>query len=389
MLSVIEGRSFHHLAAGTRISLAAALRYRREFGEAQRLLNEAEAICDRHHFKDLIPSIARIRSDVERELQVAQAPAHTLPQLIDSLHELMTYRPERAVDYLPFWYFAWQTELLALLRSGPHLSFMVVTDEVERFMRFAAQFRHLADNFLMTTSQPGTIKVAAGVLPIPPTWLFPATFPIFAMKRGKPKSEPIEQEVRQEEEPPNYRLIGPAKMFPRYMLVDAESDVEGEGRVMSYSTSYLPQEAIDLMIHRPIEELIQRRVIWFPTLRANSQDPFLTDLRVGYRRGLFPVYFDQLPTSEAVSVCGGVQINIGSTLLSANRFPLAAKWSRALLKLTKLPKGEAQSALLDLPEVFDNTDDHGTVPIRIEIRLFEFGDAGQRLFHPVLLIRGE
>lgn len=199
MLSAIEGRSFHDLAAGTRINLAAALRYRREFGEAQKLLNEAEAICDRHHFKDFISEIARNRSDIERELQAAQAPAHTLPQLLRNLHQLLRYRPEHAVAYLPFWYFAWKTELLALLRSGPHLSFMVVTDGMERFMKFAAKFRHLADHFLMTTSRAPTIKVEAGVLPIPPTWRFPATFPFLFMKRDTPESGPTEQEARQDE----------------------------------------------------------------------------------------------------------------------------------------------------------------------------------------------
>jgi tetratricopeptide (TPR) repeat protein len=388
-LSVIEGRTFHRLAAGTRINLAAALRYRREFGEAQKLLNEAEALCDRHRFKDFISTIARIRSDVEMELQAAQAPAHTLPELLDNLRQLLEYSPEHAVAYLSFWYFAWNTELLALLRSGPHLSFMVMTNDVERFMTFAAQFRHLADHFLMTTSRAGTVKVGAGVLPIPPTWLFPATFPFLFMKRGTPESEKTEQETRLEEEPPNYRLAGPAKMLPHYMPVDAKTDIDGEGRMMALSASYLPQEAIDLMIRRPTKELIQRRTIWMPIDRSASKDPFLNDLRVGHERGVFPVYFDRFPTSDAVEAYGGVQIAIANTVLNVEHLPIAAKWRRSLLKLTKLPKDEAQAALLDLPEVFADTDDHGSNSIQIEIRLFEFSERGQRVFHPALLVRGE
>jgi len=390
VLSVIEGRSFHDLAAGTRINLAAALRYRREFGEAQKLLNEAEVLCDRHQFKDFIFAIARNRSDIEKELQAAQAPAHTLPQLLASFDQLLRYRPEYAVAYLPFWYFAWQTELLALLRSGPHLSFMVVTDDVERFMKFTAEFRHLANHFLMTTSRAPTIKVEAGVLPIPPTWLFPATFPFLAVKRDTSESRPIEQDVWQEEEddtPPSFRLDGPATMLPLYMMIEAKSDVKGEGHVMALSAPYLPQEAIDLMIRRPARELIQRRAVWFATGRFASKDPFLTDLRIGHERGVFPVYFDCLPTSDAVAVCGGIQITIPSTFLSGNHPSMAAKWRRALLKLTKLPKGEAEAALLDLPEVFAGTDDHGVNSTQIEIRLFEFVEIGQRLFYPALLVR--
>jgi len=380
VLSVIEGRSFHDLAAGTRINLAAALRFRREFGEAQELLNQAEAICDRHHFKDFISAIARHRSDIEGELQAAQAPAHTLPQLLVSLHQLLSYRPEHPVAYLPFWYFAWKTELLALVRSGPQLSFMVVTDDVDRFMRFATKFSHLAGHFLMTTSHAPTIHVETEVLPIPPRWRFPATFP--TIQRETPEPRPAEQQARQDEEDaaPKVRLAGPAKMLPLYM----KSDVKGQIHVSAFAAPCLPQEAIDLMVRRPVRELVQRRAVWFPTDRFTSNDPFLTDLRIGHGRGVFPVYFDRLPTSGAVAVYGGVQLSIPSTLLSGDRPSMAAKWSRALLRLTKLSKKEAEVALLDLPEVFADTDDHAA---QVEIRLVEFNGIDRRLFHPVLLIR--
>jgi tetratricopeptide (TPR) repeat protein len=390
VLSITERRSFHNLAAGVRINLAAALRYRQEFGEAQKLLNEAEVLCERHHFKDFISAIARNRSDIKEELQAAQTPAHTLPQLLGSFQQLVRYRPELAAAYLPFWYFAWKTELLSLLRSGPHLSFMVVTDEVERFMNFAAKFRHLADHFLMTTSRAPTIKVEAGVLPIPPKWRFPVTFPFLVKKRDTLESRPTEQEARKDEEvdaPPSFRLAGPATMLPLYMMIDAKSVVKGEGHVMALSAPYLPQEAIDLMIRRPTKELIQRRAVWFPTERFSSKDPFLTDLRIGHERGVFPVYFDRLPTSDAVVVCGGVQITIPAKLLSAGHPSIAAKWRRALLKLTKLPKEEAQAALLDLPEMFGDADDHEANSAKIEIRLFEFNEIDRRIVYPALLVR--
>jgi hypothetical protein len=176
-------------------------------------------------------------------------------------------------------------------------------------------------------------------------------------------------------------------MLPPYMMIEAKSDVEGEGHMMALSTPYLPREAIDLMIGRPATELIQQRTVWFPIPRFESKDPFLTDLRVGHEKGVFPVYFDHLPTSDAVAVCGGVQITIPAKVLSGGPSSIAAKWSRALLKLTRLPKGEAQAALLDLPEVFGDADDHGTNSTKIEIRLFEFNEIDRRIVYPALLVR--
>ncbi len=389
VLSMIEGRSFHDLGAGVRINLAAALRNRREFGEAQELLNEAELLCEQHHLKDFISAIARNRSDIERELQAAQAPVHTLPQLLGSLHELVIYRPDLAVAYLPFWYFAWQSELLALLRSGPHLSFMVVTDDVDRFMMLAANFAHLADHFLMATSQPPTVTVEQAILPIPPSWQFPARFPFLAIRRATPESDRTKQETRQlggGDIPPRFRLAGPATMLPLYTMIEAKSDVTGEGHIMALSAPELPQAAIDLMVGQPIDELIQRRAVWIPYARFASKDPFLTDLQAGHERGAFPVYLGRVPTSDAVMACGGVEVSISRRLLGGQDPSVAAKWRRALLKLAKLPKDAAQVALLDLPEVFADRDANGIDSAQIEIRLFEFTEAGQRLFHPALLV---
>jgi hypothetical protein len=267
---------------------------------------------------------------------------------------------------------------------------MVVTDDVERFMKFAAKFWYLADHFLMTTSYAPTIQVKKGVLPIPPRWRFPATFPFLAVRRDNPESGRTEHQVQQDDNddvPPRFHLEGPATMLPLYMMIEVKSDVKGEGHVSALAAPCLPQAAIDLMVRRPVKELIQRRTVWFPTDRFASKDPFLTDLRIGHERGVFPVYFGRFPTSEAVAVCGGVQIAIPSKVLSADCPSMAAKWSRALLRLTKLPKDEAQAALLDLSEVFADTGDQGINATQIEIRLFEFSDIDQRLFYPALLVR--
>jgi tetratricopeptide (TPR) repeat protein len=304
VLSLIEGRSFHDLAAGARISLAAALRYRREFSEAKKLLDEAEAICDQHQFKDFVSAIAWNRSKIERELQAAQAPAQTLQQLLGSLDQLLKYRPEHAVAYLPFWYTVWQTELRAVVRSGPHLSFMVITDDVDQFMKFAAAYRHVADHFLMATSGAPKVKVETGILPIPGDWLWPQTFSWLFMKRPTSESGTAEQDLGQDEgddAPLRVHIEGPATMLPRYIPVDAKSVVEGECHMMALSAPSVPQEAVDLMIRRPIEELIELCAVWFPIPRHASKDPFLTDLRAGHERGVFPVYFDRLPTSDNVA----------------------------------------------------------------------------------------
>lgn len=388
VLSIIEGRSFHHLTAGTKINLATALGRCSKFDEAQQLLNEAEALCDRHQFKDLIPKIAQNRRIIEKELEAAQASAHTLPELLRSLNQLLEYRPEHEVAYLPFWYFAWNTEILSLVRSGPKLSFMVVTDNTNRFMRLSAKFKYLADHWLMNTSHEPSVEVNKGVLPIPPSWRFPATFRFLFMKAKTSESEPLEQEILQDDDAlPDVHLDQPATTLPLYIPTETKSDEEEGFDMMALSEPRLPQEAIDLMIRQPIEELIDRHALWLPTNRFASEDPFLNDLRLGRERGLFSVYLDRFPTSDAVTVCGGTQITIPEELFSSDRFSGTTKWRRALMKLTKLPKDKTELALLDLPDLFVDITGHEANTVQIDIRLFEFSQDDQLVFHPALLIR--
>jgi len=388
VLELIEGRSFHQLAAGTRINLAAALRFRGDFQEAQTFLTEAEAICDRHQMKDFITAIARNRSEIETELGAGQAASHTLPQLLDSLHQLVSYKPENAVGYLAFWYYAWKTELMALLRSGPRLSLMVVTDDLERFIEYAATFSNLADHFLMATTTEPTVAAENGVLAIPPTWLFPASFTFVGIRKVKPDSGETAQGAQQdvEEGPPNLQLSGPAAMLPPYMLVSVESEVEGEGHVSTLSTPHLPAEAIELMTRRPIKELIQRRAVWFPSPRRGSKDAFLTDLRVAHERGLFPVYFDRLPISDGAAEIGGVDVRIPASALTPAGQGLTDKWKRALLKITRLQREDARVALFDLPDAFP-TDNGAEKALQMEVHLFEFAEIGRKVIRPVLLVR--
>ena len=354
VLELIEGRSFHQLAAGTRINLAAGLLLSREFEEAQALLTEAEAICERHRMKDFISAIARNRSDIEAELNTGQRASHTLPQLLCSLHQLLRYKPEHATAYLAFWYFAWKTELMSLLRSGPGISLMVVTDDVERFMVFAAKFSNLADHFLLATTKEPTAAAETRIVTIPPSWRFPLNFQfLFVKKPERSSGESAEdQQTEPDDGPPNIKLSGPATMLPLYVPVSVQSDVKGEGHFSALATPHLPKEAIDLMTRRPIKELIRRRAVWFPSPRFDSKDAFLTDLRIAHERDLFPVYCDRFPISEAVTAIGAVAIPIPSSVLTASGYKPADKWKRALLKITRLEKIDAQASLFDLPDAF-------------------------------------
>lgn len=387
-IEMIEGRSFHSLAAELRIKLAFALRYKEEYGEAKRLLDVAEAICKKHKFNGPISSIAHCRSQIESELQAAQAPSQTLSDLLQRLEQLIQYRPDKSLEYLSFWFFTFKTELLAVFRSSPSVSFMVVTDDVDRLFNFAKGFSTLGDHFLMASSDEPTVFITPNTIEIPPDWLFPPTFSFIFMK--VPKTSP---EVLQDEHGdtiigvPRINMDGPASTLPLYMPVEKTSDGnEGGFDMMALAASVLPQSAIDVMLGRPISELTALNAIWMPFPSNLTKDPFLTQLRVSHERGLIPVYFESLPASNAVAHRAGVQVTIPQELLDGGFPVVAEKWRRSLIKLTKLLSDQAQLALLDLPDLFEIpnlTDNKGTI---VNVALMEFREIGKKVLHPVILV---
>jgi hypothetical protein len=205
---------------------------------------------------------------------------------------------------------------------------MVVSNDVDRFMKFVGDFQHLADHFLMATSTEPTVTIEPSILSIPPTWLFPPTFTFVGIRKRSVESGTAEEKANAEQDddaPPRIHLTGPATAMPLYTFIKGKSNVEGEGQVMSLSAPSLPQEAIDLMVHRPIDELVARRAVWLPSPRHSSIDQLLTDLRIGHERAFFPVYFERVPTSNAVTLCSAVQIAVPEEVLNGELPSMAEK----------------------------------------------------------------
>jgi tetratricopeptide (TPR) repeat protein len=390
MLTLSEGRSFHRTAAAARLSLAKALRFRKEYDEARRLLDEAEAICEQYHFREIIPAIGSCRGKIEKKLEAGQAPSRSLGELLQNLGTLLAYRPERSIAYLPFWYFATQSELLAALRSGPDVSFMVVTDNVESFLRAAGRLGTVADNFLMVTTVEPSVIIEPCILAIPPTWTFPLGFPLLLMKKSVKVAEAteVEEDDGADDVPvlPRIRFVGPAGPMPLYVPVESKSETKGEGHMMALKALSLPQQAIDLMIRQSITTLIERRTLWMASPRCTSRDPFLTDLRVAHERGFFPVYLDRFPASEATTVCAAARVTVPGRADGGHAVD-AEKWRRALLRIAALPKDEAQSRMLDLPDIFGAGEENEDEVMQIEVVLFEFEEVGKRVVQPAILVK--
>ena len=109
-------------------------------------------------------------------------------------------------------------------------------------------------------------------------------------------------------------------------------------------------------------------------------------MRIAHERAFLPVYIDRFPASDAATVCGTVKVKtIPAKALKGGSPTDANKWRRALLKIVKLPKEQAQSALLDLPEVFSPDDIGSGQAAQIDVALFEFLEIDAHIVQPAIL----
>jgi tetratricopeptide (TPR) repeat protein len=377
VLELIEGRTFHYLSAKARIHLAEAISLKDDFSEALLLLTEAEDICKAHQMKDLISEIATIRSRIEFLVDTIQAASYSLPQLLRSLHQLVRFKPEDATSYLAFWFYAWREELLNLLRSGSSLSLMVVTDDVDLFMSFTVRFSNLADHFALAPTTGTSVTARSKFLVLPPHWHLPSSIP-------SKQSEDSEDTAARNKNPSEYSNVGLVKVPSPYIF---RTNQDGKRAVSVLATPRISAKVVELMLGNPIKDLIQRRAVCFPYLRYSSDDPFLTDLLMGRGWGLFPVYFNSVPTSRDVAVIGSTSIRVSQAFLAEPPPENISKWKRSLLKLTRLPKDKAKVALLDLAGSFPPAKKEGEITITFEVHLYEFQELDQMVIHPVLLFR--
>ena len=111
------------------------------------------------------------------------------------------------------------------------------------------------------------------------------------------------------------------------------------------------------MIDHSSEELIRRRVLFFPCERHRAEDQCLTDqcltdLELATDLGLLPVYSDRLPRSNDVEVLRGGQIEFAFPLPpQKNKGVIQSKVAevkRKLVRLLSLKDDESVAALTEI-----------------------------------------
>jgi hypothetical protein len=324
--------------------------------EAKQLFEDSRRLCNKHSMEEIAPALRRNFEELRLRIRAQKPPELSFAQMFDELHELAVWFPEAKKAFLPFWYYCRDAEIWGNTRSLHGVKFLVFEDSVTPFLQLADRLSAFGDLFLQVFSSPFP-EPDHFVVPFPKDKIIPARVAI----------------VRKLAQPDGSFVLDCAQgnMHSPYHFHRDEIKSESTGNIgitISARDKFGPDCAYELMMDRTSEELIRRRVMFFPYERHRAEDKCLDDLELSTDLGLLPVYANRIPQSNDVEVLRGGQVELSFPSIpqevSAAPDASFAKVKRALSRLLSLKDQPAVDALTELAGNLDE--------LRISTKVSEF-----------------
>jgi tetratricopeptide (TPR) repeat protein len=338
ILTLTRGKPMPHLIAGTKINMGNALVSHSSFREAKELFEEAAEICNTHHIRDFGPAILGNLERVQHFLDAYKPAAVDLKHLVHELHDLVAFFPEAQDSILRFWYYTRDAELHANCRSLGGVKLFIVEDDTVEFLKLTDKIGVYGDLYLQVVN---TKFAGSGIDFVP-----------------YPKDRPLPKRVAvtsvREDEAANRRYIEFLRggLHWRYSVTSDEASSKASGQtgiVIFGRAGGLPPQAHDLMLGHTADDLIRKRVLFFPFERAAPEERLLNDLKLTKEQTLIPLYKERLPDSDDVEVVTSVAAHLPvlQPAVAVEFRPQVSAAKRRLVRLLSMTEKASVDALSD------------------------------------------
>jgi len=320
ILSLTQGKPMPQLVASTMINMGVCLMQNRNFREAQQLFKEADEISRNHHLGNKYQdAVASNLKRVQQFINAYKPAAMDLSQLVHELHELVAFFPEAKDSLLRLWYNVRDPEIQSNCRSQMGVKFLVVENDTKRFLQLVDSFAPYADLALQAVDGdfPGSVF---DVVPYP-------------------KDKTLPDKV--------YRLTSS----------ETKSKTTGNIAAVICGRAYgLPPQAHQLMLGLSADELVSKKVLFFPCDRPANETRLSEDLQLGKELMFIPFYAKHLPKSDEVDVVASIEL-ILPIIPMADRGKAERSVARIKRKLVRLLSLKEQEATTVLTEIAGDLDD--------------------------------
>jgi len=344
ILAMARGKPMQRLVAGTKINMGNCLIQYGQFREAKQLFEEAAELCDRHHLREFREALLRNQERAQYFLDACKPAVMDFEQLVRELHELVAFFPEAKDSILRFWYYCRDSELGANCRSLSGVKFLIVEDDLAKFLDLSGKLAPYADLNLhaVNTRFPGR---GLDCVPYP---------------KNKPLPARVSVPVTNKEGDVKYvRFLRGGIHWP-YALTSGEavSKVSGQtGFVITGLLSMgLPLQAHELMLGRSVDELMAKKVLFYPYQPSLVEERLLDDLRLAKEQSLILVYPTGIPVSGDVELATAIPIRF-PLVPAASMDQVRRKISSVKRKLVRVLSLRQQDAVDALSEVAEELDE--------------------------------
>ncbi|MCX6927551.1 MAG: tetratricopeptide repeat protein, partial [Verrucomicrobia bacterium] len=296
ILRLVSGKPIPRLVAGTKINMGVHLMRNGSFREAQRLFQEAAEVCRRHHLHEFDDAVEANLKRVEHWIEAYKPAAMDFPQLIRELHELVAFFPEAKDSLLRFWYYCRDAELHANCRSMLGLKFYIVEDDTQCFLELVDRLAAYSDLALqaVNTTFPGW---GMDLVPYPKDRHLPERVAQTRVKRTA-DGQTFVSFVR-------------GSFHSPYCVTSDEASSKTTGNsgwVIVGRARGLPPQSHELMLGLAADQIVAKRVLFFPFERRDDPLKLSNDLQLAKAQSLIPLYLGRLPESDEVESVAQVAI---------------------------------------------------------------------------------
>lgn len=376
------------------------------FDQAQKYFDEAEYLNYNYdlNIDEKLDELEHILGKVKNSLI---KPERGIDELIKDLYDLLSYYPEEQKDLLRFWIFYNGSDLFANYRLLNGLKFLVVTNNIDNFLKFSTNLNCYAELFLQSFTKK-FIRKKASIFHYPCERLIPKGVGILLQEKGQklPKDlsktkisiSKLSRKEFNESKNTKPSFLGRQKStmgnYTIFFVVDEKGKhseqvsisyhkilnkngmkikLQPGNIILGYSIQFSEQFE-NLILKSNASELLKRKIFFDLNDRSGYTEKFLRDLMMSDQLGFIPVYENNLPKSDRVFIIDQTRIELPLfDLTEYSEFVgHLKKIKNSILKYSMKVKNESISAQTLKIDIEDFTPEKNISKMKFDLYVLQY-----------------
>lgn len=358
---------------------------------------------------ELEEQLEHLETILEKAKSAHRQPDASIEELINDFYYQINYYPKERLQHLRFWIHCSGNTLFTNYQYLEGLKFLIVTDDCGRFLDLGSKLNELGNLFLQSFSTEFA-NGKAELFHHPKDLLIPVGVSVPVFEKGttdediakgkvvfgkKTKEEFLNEQKNEfllkQKHTSNLDRYNIFFIKEGYYSLDAKAQKikdhainnlnyhDYPGHIILGYPIIFPKNFENLLLNLSAEEVLNKKIFFDISGRANRKDKFLSDLQFAQQLKLIPVYWGKLPESPKVILLEKIAIELPIfEELSGQQYAVPIKKVKNYLlrhSQNLSSRYTLQNLKLDLEEILDNLP---VTKLKSEFYTLEFPSSQQK-----------